>query len=64
LLGGVNRCIVTLSLCVIETPDGFGSFVGIRKLAMITDPDSKKIALELLNFIRITLGGCVGEINH
>jgi hypothetical protein len=56
--------MVAICLCVIKSPDGFGSFVGIRKLAMITDPDSKKIALERLNFIGITLGGCVGEVNH
>jgi len=46
LLGGIDRRMIALSLSVIESPDGFGSFVGIRKLAMITDPDSKKITLE------------------
>ena len=62
LLGGVDRSMIALFLNVVESPDGFGSFVGIRKLPMITDPDSKKITLERLNFIRITFGCFVDEI--
>jgi len=47
--------MIALCLCIVESPDRFGSFVGIRKLAVITNPDSKKITLELFNFIGITL---------
>jgi len=53
-LFGIDGCIIALCLCIIETPDWFGSFVGIRKLAVITNPDSKNITLELFNFIGIT----------
>jgi len=55
LLGGIDRRMIALCLCIVESPDRFGSFVGIRKLPMITNPDSKKITLELFNFIGITL---------
>jgi hypothetical protein len=46
--------MIALGFRIVESPDGFGSFVGIRKLPMITNPDSKKITLELFNFIGIT----------
>jgi hypothetical protein len=46
LLGGIDRRIIALRFSIVEPPDGFGSFVGIRKLAMITNPDSKNITLE------------------
>jgi len=54
--------MIALFLNVVESPDRFGSFVGIRKLPMITDPDSKKITLERLNFIRVTFGCFVDKI--
>ena len=42
-------------LGVKESPDGFWGITGIRKDAMITDPDSRNVTLELSNLIRITL---------
>ena len=54
MLFGIDGSMVASFLIVKETPDGLGSFIGIRKLAMITDPDSRKITLERLNFISVT----------
>ena len=54
MLFGIDGSMVASFLIVKETPDGLGSFIGIRKLAMITDPDSRKITLERLNLISVT----------
>ena len=54
-------------LGVKKSPDGFGSVTGIRKDAMITDPDSRKITLELSNLIGITFWWSVeikGQVCH
>ena len=52
---GVDGSMVLSFLGVKESPDGFGSVTGIRKDAMITDPDSRNVTLELSNLIRVTL---------
>ena len=52
---GVDRSMVLSFLGVKESPDGFWGITGIRKDAMITDPDSRNVTLELSNLIRITL---------
>ena len=64
LLGGIDRRMVALWLCIIESPDGSWRFVSVRETTMIKNPDSNKIALEWFNLIGITSGGCVREINH
>ena len=54
-------------LGVKESPDRFGGVTGIRKDAMITDPDSRKITLELSNLIGITFWWSVkveGQMCH
>ena len=64
---GIDRTTVLPFLGVKKSPDGFGSAVGIRKLAMITDPDSRKITLELSNLIGITFWWSVeikGQMCH
>ena len=51
----VDGSMVLSFLGVKESPDGFWGITGIRKDAMITDPDSRNVTLELSNLIRITL---------
>ena len=63
----VDGSMVLSFLGVKESPDGFGGITGIRKDAMITDPDSRNVTLELSNLIRITFWWSVeikGQMCH
>jgi hypothetical protein len=62
VLGGIDRRVIAFLFSIIEPPDCPWNFTGIRKETMIEQPDTRKITLELFNFIRETFGCNVMKI--
>ena len=65
VLGGVNRRIIALLFCIIESPDGFNrAIVSIAKLRVVTDPNRKNITLMRHDLIGVSFGWFMGKFKH
>ena len=65
VLGGVNRRIIALLFCIVESPDGFNrAIISIAKLAVVTDPNRKNVTLMRQDLIGVTMRRFMRKFKH